>query len=147
MRTGAPTRFTGQIRVWKALRDQGPMEVKQLAQVACLSIKRTRECITDLHGCGLIHVYGWRPVTVCGGHPAKVWAFGFGKDKPQPPAKDVIEIRLACHHKRKSSWIEKYGIEIWRRVSRSRAKGGSDKIVIDGRCIYRRATTQPRSEA
>lgn len=146
MRTGAPLRFTGHVRVWKTLRDQGPMEVKQLAKAACLSIKRVRECITDLHECGLIHVAGWRPVTVCGGHPAKVWAFGHKADAPKPPAKDVIEIRLAGYHRRKQEWINQFGLDVWRRVSKSRAKGGPDRIVIDGRCIYQRASTQ-RSKA
>jgi hypothetical protein len=96
------------------------------------------DALRNLHECGLIHIAAWRSVTIGGGHPAKVWAFGPGKDTPKPPIKDVRKVRNASRKRRRQAVIDQYGKDIAKRIFCSRANGGSDKIVLDGRVIYER---------
>lgn len=136
---GAPTRFPAHCRMYAVLRDVGrPVEMKELAILACLSTHHAWTVSKDLHDCGLIHVAGWREVTVGGGHPAKLYAFGFGKDVPKPVRKDMKAIRRASYYKRKLILIKEHGYETWKRIKSSRAMGGSDRIVVDGKVIFQR---------
>lgn len=136
---GAPTRFPAHCRMYAILRDiRRPVEMKELAILACLSTHHAWTVSKDLHECGLIHVAGWREVTVGGGHPAKLYVFGFGKDVPKPARKDSKAIRRASYRKRKRAVVQAHGYETWKRIKTSRALGGSDKIVVDGKIIFQR---------
>lgn len=144
---GAPTRFTAHCRMYAAIRDIGrPVEIKELSVITHLSQPYAWLVARELHRCGLIHVAGWRAVTIGGGYPAKLWAFGYGVDVPKPAAKDVAESRRKSYHKRKKDITNAYGYDVWKRIEISRARGGSDRIVVDGRIIYQRVKPAIKNE-
>lgn len=138
MRTGRPMTCGSECAVFRYLRDHGPAESTVIADAIHRAWKPTLAALNTLHACGLIHVAAWRPVTVGGGWPAKVWAFGYGEDAPRPPARDAKAIRRESWHRRRAHLAEQYGDEVARKIYRSRNNGGADRIVIDGRTVYER---------
>lgn len=137
---GAPTRFPAHCRMYAVMRAiRRPVEIKELPELACVSAHHAWVVAKDLHECGLIHIAGWREVAIGGGHPAKLYAFGFGEDVPKPARKDSKAIRRNSYYRRKKAIIQSYGYETWKRIKASRALGGSDKIVLGGKIIFQRA--------
>ena len=137
---GAPSRWPSHCRIYRLLRDSAtPLDVQSIAAQAFCAIHTAHHAITDLRAMGLIHIRSWRrTVGGNGGHPAALWAFGYGKDKPKPKAFTMPECRIRHYHKRKNEIIDKHGLAVWRRVNRSRLEGGADKIVIDGQTVFQR---------
>lgn len=134
-----PTTFPGHCRMWRILRDLGrPAELMELADIGAMREWHAARILRYLHECGLIHVAGWRNVTVGGGYPAKLWAFGNADDVTRPKAENKTDVKRRSWHKRKKEWIEQYGKEVYQRIRTSSARGGPDQIVIDGKIIYRR---------
>lgn len=138
MKTGRPISYGTECAAYAYLRDHGPSESTHIADGIFRTWKTTCAALNILHECGLIHIKTWRPVTTGGGFPAKVWAFGYGEDAQRPKARDAKEIRRNCWHKRKADVTQKYGIEVARKIFKSRNQGGADRIVIDGRTVYQR---------
>lgn len=79
-----------------------------------------------------VHVVDWRKNTA--GQRTPVYAPGDGVNMPRPPRQKQADISRA--HRKKL--VNDYGVEIARRIGRTRSKGGPDQIVIDGKTVYRR---------
>lgn len=79
-----------------------------------------------------VHVVAWRKNTA--GQRSAVYAPGKGVNVPRPPKQKQADISRA----RRTRLANEYGVEIARRICRTRSKGGPDSIVIDGKTVYRR---------
>lgn len=79
-----------------------------------------------------VHVVEWRKNTA--GQRSPVYAPGEGLNVPRPPKQKQSDISRA-HRQR---LVAEYGLEIARRIGRTRSKGGPDQIIIDGKTVYRR---------
>ena len=139
MAIGRPYSFGTECAVLETLkRSSTPLESIYIADKACRAWKSTVHALRNLHECGLIHIAGWRPVTIGGGHPAKLWAYGHAPDVQKPHPKDEKECRRASWHRRRSEIVKLYGKRVALKIFKSRNNGGADVVHVDGRVIYRR---------
>lgn len=79
-----------------------------------------------------VHVVEWPKDAA--GQRTPVYAPGEGANVPRPPKQKPADISRA--HRQKL--VNDYGVEIARRIGRTRSKGGPDQVVIDGKTVYRR---------
>ena len=138
VRTGRPSKFPSHCRIYAYLKDHGMAESTHIADGAHVSLDRTWAILRELRDCGLIHISGWRPVTIGGGYPAALWKFGYAEDAPRPPAEDKGVIRRRSQRKRYNELKKRYGSRITRKIVCSKSNGGADVVVVDGKIIYRR---------
>lgn len=100
------------------------------------SVAWERKILASLHRQGFIHICGWdregrRP-------PVAVFAPGRGEDAPRPPKRTVNE----CNIVRRARLDEEYGPAIAKRILTPRAKGGPERIVVDGKTVWARGKSR-----
>ena len=122
------------VRIYETLKALGKASNQQISELALSGREYVRRVCVDLHECGLIHIAEYRRRSNRGGTRIVVWKFGPGRDA----VKDVKRNHTEARRRRENTLTEKFGIEITRRILKSRANGGPDQIVSDGRVIWKR---------
>lgn len=115
----------------KLLADK-PMTAKELSLLTGVGREGARHRLSVMHKAGVIHISGWRRD---GAHPpAKIFSAGKGRDAPKPTKVD----NMTAIRNRQRKLTERYGEDNARKIMTSRADGGPDRIVIDGKVVYAR---------
>lgn len=136
MRTGAPSRWPGHCRIYAVLKaSRKPLSVAEIAGSVYLAEQSVSRILKDLRSMGLCHVKSRRRST---GWSLALWSYGYGIDAPPLEPIPQSTHRLAHYHRRKERIIEQFGIDIWKRINRSRTLGGAELLVVDGKRIYER---------
>ncbi len=138
MRTGAPARWPSHCDIFGYLRDQNrPIELKEIIARVGYSEHCTMRALRDLHDLGIIHIHSWKPADG-GGYPAKLWKCWPGNDAKQPELVPKRTSRMKWYRNKIEKMTNLYGSKVARKMVYSKACGGVDKIVIDGKTVYER---------
>lgn len=119
----------------------GPQTIADMADFMGCGHEYARMCLRQMHRQGMVHIHGWNRV---GAHPPRtVYAAGAGADAKKPP----VLTRLQSTRRRKRRLTEQFGEDRAKSIMTSRADGGPDRIVIDGRVVYERGKPRGRGRA
>ena len=143
MKTGRPIDSPAAVDILGWLRMHGPAEVQEIVYRVGYSLKRSQEVMRLLHSIGVVHISAWRPCTIGGGRPAKVWNGWPGKDIPLPAPIPASTSRRESWHRTHQRHVQNYGVAIANKIMRARNNGGADQVVIDGKTVYQR---RPRKQ-
>lgn len=91
-----------------------------------------RKVLRVLNEQNRVHVVGWRMNG--GGQKSPVYLAGEGENVPMPPKQSMAE----ASQRRRQRLRAEYGIDLAKRIDRTRKQGGPDSIVVDGKTVYRR---------
>jgi hypothetical protein len=116
-----------------ALACKGPLTIKRLAASALASESTTRQLVKQMQG-HAVHIHHWISSLDAGGHPSMVIGIGKFRDARKPAAISKAENWNRWANRKR----ERYGNKLAMKMLLSRANGGADVIVIDGRKVYER---------
>jgi hypothetical protein len=119
-------------RIVKALA-AGQMTHHDIAEAAGIAPEYCRHMLLWMVKADMVHVCDWMKRNQYG-QLSPVYAAGKGVNKSKPAGAGNAE-RLRARRQR---LVSQFGVEIARRIDRTRAEGGPDQIVIDGQTVYRR---------
>lgn len=125
------------------LQAAGPQTTSDVAAYMGCGHEYARMCLRQMHKQGMAHIARWDRV---GAHPPKiVYGAGAGDDARKP----AVLTRLQSTRRRKRRLTEQFGEDRAKSIMTSRADGGPDRIVIDGRVAYERGKPRgaPRKAA
>ena len=131
------------IRIYNALKEMDTATTKEIAAIAFTGYQHVGHVLRKMRDIGLCHVYEHKPRDNSGGTRIIVWKFGYGEDAK----KEVIRDANKARRRRMRKLIEQHGKTIANKIIRSRAKGGPDRIVIDGQVIHQRGKPRGKRNA
>jgi hypothetical protein len=135
---GAPSRWPSHCDIFGYLRTQTkPVELSEIIRRVGYSKHCSMRAVRELHALGVIHIAAWKPADG-GGFPAKLWKCWPGNDAQKPALVAKRTSRLKWYHGKIKRMTDLYGREVARKMVYSKACGGSDKIVIDGKTVFER---------
>ena len=132
------------VRIYNAMQEAGTATAKEIAVTAHASATYTSQVLRWLRDCGLCHIHSRKSRKNAGGTRLIVWKFGQGEDAPK---EEVVRDFNASHRRRQARLIDQYGHETAIKILRSRANGGADRIVKDGKVIYQRGKRRGTNNA
>lgn len=116
----------------------GPQSTAQVAEYMGCGHEYARMCLRQMYRQGMAHIARWDRV---GAHPPRiVYGAGAGEDARKP----AVLTRQQSSRRRKRRLIDQFGELRAKSIMTSRADGGPDRIVIDGRVAYERGKPRGR---
>lgn len=113
----------------------GDCDIKTLAAECHLSDPAVRGQLRQMVQAGVVHLCAYRRSEGFGGMHSKIYRLGPGRQAVMPRRKTKSENYRAWRLRK----IERFGRETANLMFLSRASGGPDTVVRDGRVVYRRA--------
>lgn len=145
MRFDARNSITAE-RALKVL-ESGPKTAAQVGDALGLKQESASAVLRQMKRQDMAHIVAWvksNPANFEPPHPPiRVYAAGPGTDAPRPKA--ITHAKAVANRKR--ALTERFGADIARRITTSRADGGPDKICLDGRTAYVRGKPRGRGKA
>ena len=114
----------------------GRFDSRELYTQAACYPENARKSIRKMRRAGMIHVAEWRRDHR--GVMVAVYQWGAGQDARKPPVLSKRVRDRRCARRFRAGLVDKFGLEVARKIYKSRNSGGADCVVIDGITVYRR---------
>lgn len=118
----------------------GPCSAHDLADAIHTAKRNAQWVLTNMRAADWAHIKRWkqRRLGELGNHtPMALWSLGKGKDAPKPARRTQVQIQSD----RKKRIEARFGPDA-AKVLRSRSRGGSSVLRVEGETLYQRG--QPR---
>lgn len=119
----------------------GPQSTAQVAEYMGCGHEYARMCLRQMYRQGMVHIARWNRA---GAHPPIIV---YGAGKHTDAQKPVVLTRLQSTRRRKRRLVDKFGEDRAKSIMTSRADGGVDRIIIDGKIAWQRGVPRGQGKA
>lgn len=129
------------ILILECLEKSGPKTTAQVAEYMGCGHEYARMCLRQMQKQGMVHIARWNRA---GAHPPMIV---YGAGKHTDAQKPVVLTRLQSTRRRKRRLVDKFGEDRAKSIMTSRADGGVDRIIIDGKIAWQRGVPRGQGKA